>query len=112
MLRKIVSFSLLLAFASLWTACNRKEIDPQSIEGEIGAAISQKCRKAVNCSVRLSALTPFVIVRDGRVVKNEFLPTDIEKPIANEVAFSTDEIDKPVSPFSCDNSAIFQATYD
>ena len=126
--------------------CNRRKIDSQQIEGKIGAAISQRCGKARNCTVRLSDLTPFkwdkmfyfdynitpserrrvvgigfdthelerqiVFLRDGRVVKNEFLPTDIEKPIANEIAFSTEEIDKPVSPFACDDSAVFQATYD
>jgi hypothetical protein len=53
-----------------------------------------------------------VFLRGGRVVENEFLPTDIEKPIANQVVFATDEIDEPLSPFTCDDSAIFQATYD
>jgi hypothetical protein len=142
----IARFTLVLAFTLLWAGCNHIKVDSQSIEGKMGAAISQRCGKARDCTVRLSDLTPFkwdkmfyfdygvtpsdrrrvvgigfdthelerqiVFLRDGRVVENEFLPTDIEKPIANQIVFATDKIDKPQSPFACDDSAIFQATYD
>jgi hypothetical protein len=53
-----------------------------------------------------------VFLRDGKVIDNEFLPTDVEKPIANQIVFETDESDKRMSPFACDSSAVFQATYD
>jgi hypothetical protein len=53
-----------------------------------------------------------VFLRDGKVIENELLPTDVEKPIANQIVFETDDSEKPMSPFACDGSAVFQATYD
>lgn len=79
---------------------------------EYGVAPSDR-ERAVGTSFNTRELQrQLVFLRDGKVIDNEFLPTDVEKPIANQIVFETDESDKPMSPFACDNSAIFQATYD
>ena|ERR1035438_269775 len=145
-MKNTVQSALLLVLASLSVGCHRTKVDPLGIEGRLGAAISQKCGSARNCTVRLSDLTPFkwdkmfyfdygvdpserrrvigtslvtpelerqlVFLRDGKVIENELLPTDVEKPIANQIVFETDDSEKPMSPFACDGSAVFQATYD
>ena len=53
-----------------------------------------------------------VFLRDGKVIDNEFLPTDVEKPIANQIVFETNGNDSSMSTFACDSSAVFQATHD
>ena len=48
-----------------------------------------------------------VFVRGGRMVRNDLLPTDIEKPIENEIVF---EVGEQADWITCDNEARFTAT--
>jgi hypothetical protein len=48
-----------------------------------------------------------VFLRSGGIVRNELLPTDIERPIENEIAF---EGGKQTDRVSCDSGAEFAAT--
>ena len=47
-----------------------------------------------------------VFVRGGRIVRNDLLPTDIEKPIENEIVF---EVGEQANWITCDNEARFTA---
>jgi hypothetical protein len=48
-----------------------------------------------------------VFLRGGSIVRNDLLPTDIEKPIENEIVF---QIGKKTDWISCDSEAQFTAT--
>jgi hypothetical protein len=48
-----------------------------------------------------------VFLRGGSIVRNDLLPTDIERPIKNEIVF---ESEKPAYRITCDNEARFTAT--
>jgi hypothetical protein len=48
-----------------------------------------------------------VFLRGGRIVRNDLLPTDIEKPIENETVF---EVGEEADWITCDNEARFTAT--
>jgi hypothetical protein len=48
-----------------------------------------------------------VFLRGGSVVRNDLLPTDIERPVENEIAFDGG---KQIDRISCDNEAQFVAT--
>ncbi len=50
-----------------------------------------------------------VFLRNGQVVRNDLLPTDVEKPVENELAFEGGE--QPGS-LSCDRAAQFEVTRD
>lgn len=70
-------------------------------------------RRAVGVSFDTHELErQIVFLRAGKVIDNEFLPTNVERPIANQIVFENDGTDKSPSPFACDDSAVFQATYD
>lgn len=69
--------------------------------------------KAVGISFKTHELErQIVFVRDGKVILNEFLPTDIEKPVLNSIVFVSSGSDDASRPFACQDSAVFQATYD
>jgi hypothetical protein len=123
------------------SACNR--VTSTSIEARIGRAITERCRTAARCVIKLREVTPFewdrmfyfdyevsptarlsavglpfetaeltrqlVFVRNGHVVHNDLLPTDIEKPIENELDF---EGDHQSDWLSCDRAAQFEVTHD
>ena len=48
-----------------------------------------------------------VFLRGGRIVRNDLLPTDIERPVKNEIVF---ESEKQAEWITCDNEARFTAT--
>ena len=50
-----------------------------------------------------------VFVRNGQVVRNDLLPTNVEKPVENEVDF---EGGKEANWLSCDRAAQFEVTRD
>ena len=50
-----------------------------------------------------------VFLRNGEVVRNDLLPTDIEKPVENELAF---EGGGQADWLSCDRAAQFEVTHD
>jgi hypothetical protein len=50
-----------------------------------------------------------VFLRNGQVVRNDLLPTDIEKPVENELAFEGGE---QSDWLSCDRAAQFEVTHD
>lgn len=51
-----------------------------------------------------------VFLRNGKVVRNDLLPTDIEKPVENELVFEAD--DERSHWLSCDRAAQFEVTRD
>jgi hypothetical protein len=50
-----------------------------------------------------------VFLRNGQVVRNDLLPTDVEKPVENELAF---EGGKEPDWLTCDRAAEFEVTRD
>jgi len=48
-----------------------------------------------------------VFLRGRSIVRNDLLPTDVERPVKNEVVF---ESEKQVDWITCDNEARFTAT--
>ena len=48
-----------------------------------------------------------VFLRGGSIVRNDLLPTDIERPVKNEIVF---ESEKRADWITCDNEARFTAT--
>ena len=50
-----------------------------------------------------------VFLRNGQVVHNDLLPTNVEKPVENELVFQGD---KEANWLSCDRAARFQVTRD
>jgi hypothetical protein len=50
-----------------------------------------------------------VFLRNGQVVRNDLLPTDVEKPVENELAFKGDE---KADWLTCDRAAEFEVTRD
>jgi hypothetical protein len=50
-----------------------------------------------------------VFLRNGQVVRNDLLPTDVEKPVENELVF---EGGKEPNWLSCDRAAEFEVTHD
>jgi len=50
-----------------------------------------------------------VFLRNGQVVRNDLLPTDVEKPVENELDF---EGGKEPNWLSCDRAAQFEVTRD
>jgi hypothetical protein len=48
-----------------------------------------------------------VFLRGGSIVRNDLLPTDIEKPIENEIVF---QVGKQTDWITCDSEAQFSAT--
>lgn len=50
-----------------------------------------------------------VFVRNGQVVHNDLLPTDVEKPVENELSF---EGGNEPNWLSCDSAAQFEVTRD
>ncbi len=135
--RLLVILPVLVAIA----ACNR--VTPNSIEGRVGRAISDRCRPATRCVIQLREVTPFewdrmfyfdyvvsptarrsavglpfdtaelrrqlVFLRNGQVVRNDLLPTNVEKPVENELDF---EGGKEPNWLSCDRVAQFEVTRD
>ncbi len=67
-------------------------------------------RRAVGVSIPARELQrQIVFLNHDKVVYNELLPTDFEKPVRNEVAF---EIVAPATYFTCDDSAVLLAKHD
>lgn len=50
-----------------------------------------------------------LFVRNGKVIRNDLLPTDVEKPVENELVF---EGGKQADWLSCDRGAQFEVTHD
>jgi len=50
-----------------------------------------------------------VFVRNGQVVRNDLLPTNVEKPVENELDFEGGE---EANWLSCDRAAQFEVTRD
>jgi hypothetical protein len=79
---------------------------------EYGVSRSDR-EKAVGISFKTHELErQIVFVRDGKVILNEFLPTDIEKPVLNSIVFVSGGSGSASRPFACQYTAVFQATYD
>ncbi len=65
---------------------------------DYGVAPSDR-RRAIGNSLSTHELERQVVfLRDGKIIDNEFLPTDVEKPIGNQIVFETDGSDKPMPP--------------
>ena len=64
--------------------------------------------KAVGVQFKTEELRrQLVFLRGGSIVRNDLLPTDIEKPVENEIAFQgAQQADR----ITCDNEAQFSAT--
>jgi hypothetical protein len=67
-------------------------------------------QRAVGVSIPAHELQrQIVFLNHDKVIYNELLPTDFEKPVRNEVLF---EIVAPATYFTCDDSAVFLAKHE
>ena len=65
-------------------------------------------QKAVGVQIKTEEFRrQLVFLRDGKIVRNELLPTDVEKPVENEIAFQAGD---RYGFMTCDREAVFAAT--